>query len=641
MNSESKRRVAEALLKAAEALHVSSERVSGYLHPEVQRFKKHVSPDDAPLIVNSGKGKEVAEAQPRLFDFWLKTHADRYTQGHELDAVRHAGFWYWLTSDKYSEQREAALSNLGMDEHELPSALFFDVKQQPLLKNEWLVHFTNNAMKIAEEGFVHGVADPKKLGLTVFIPAAEKTGGFNFAYEASDKRFIKVAQRGWHGWRFGEEAVVFRANGIRVWHRTDEQSEVVFWGKSAHDRVALKVLPEDGWCVLSRGGRTMFASDDDSDDGLWRCIQWVKNNYEQYRKPLSASSSGFEPSASDPKRWRRKAEGALGTPVSASAEELFHGSNQLFNEFSKEKIGKSQRGPGVFFSNSEKYAKVFGPYVYRCSVSLKNPKVYPTSMDFQVDVLRSGDDVTALYDSLKADGHDGVVIKKSKVSTGVVREVIAFDPSSATILSGPKPLSASSKLSTVYHVGNLDSPRKKPHVSYEGSGLSVSLHPDAWRKIARGHVSGDTWELSKDDPKFLLATKANKEKAAQWAVKNGWLEEATRYRVSWFDDEMDDEVSMEFDSLDEAQAEDRGEPEPVNSYTFAKKGKDYWRKAFQSKPDNSMASDFAVLWFAEGRGYDGVWWNDKLDPVRLSAPRGVIFQSRLGEWSKKKVTEAR
>lgn len=143
---------------------------------------------------------------------------------------------------------------------------------------------------------------------------------------------------------------------------------------------------------------------------------------------------GFEPSASDPKRWRRKAEGALGTPVSASAEELFHGSNQLFNEFSKEKIGKSQRGPGVFFSNSEKYAKVFGPYVYRCIVSLKNPKVYPTSMDFQVDVLRSGDDVTALYDSLKADGHDGVVIKKSKVSTGVVREVIAFDPSSATIL---------------------------------------------------------------------------------------------------------------------------------------------------------------------------------------------------------------
>lgn len=197
-----------------------------------------------------------------------------------------------------------------------------------------------------------------------------------------------------------------------------------------------------------------------------------------------------------------------------------------------------------------------------------------------------------------------------------------------------------SKLSTVYHVGRLDQPKRSGSFSYEGSGLSVSLHPDAWRRIARGQVSGDTWVLKKAKPKFLLATKTNKEKAVEWAVKNGWIDEAMRYRVSWFDDEMSDTMSTEFDSFEEAQveAEDRGvEPEAVKSYVLAKKGIDYWRQAFQSEPDNSMAAEFAILWFAEERGYDGVWWNDKLDPNRLSAPRGVIFQSKLGEWSKQKI----
>lgn len=199
--------------------------------------------------------------------------------------------------------------------------------------------------------------------------------------------------------------------------------------------------------------------------------------------------------------------------------------------------------------------------------------------------------------------------------------------------------SASAK-NTVYHVGNLDAPRKKPHVSYEGSGLSVSLHPEEWRKIARGHVSGDTWALSKEDPKFLLANKANQKKARKWAIENGWLKPQTRYQVSWFDDEMDDTMSMTFDSMEEAKEEAEShevEVEEIDSVALDSKGLRYWKEAFSSEPKNSLAGDFAILWYAEAKGYDGVWWNDRLDPVRLSAPRGVIFQSKLPEWSKTKV----
>jgi hypothetical protein len=200
--------------------------------------------------------------------------------------------------------------------------------------------------------------------------------------------------------------------------------------------------------------------------------------------------------------------------------------------------------------------------------------------------------------------------------------------------------SASAGKKTVYHVGNLDAPRKKPHVSYEGSGLSVSLHPEEWRKIARGKVSGDTWALSKEDPKFLLANKANQKKARQWAIDNGWLKSQTRYQVSWFDDEMNDTMAMTFDSLDEAKEEAEAygvEVEEIDSVALDSKGLTYWREAFSSRPSNSLAESFAILWYAEYKGYDGVWWNDKLDPARLSAPRGVIFQSKLPEWSKTKV----
>lgn len=200
------------------------------------------------------------------------------------------------------------------------------------------------------------------------------------------------------------------------------------------------------------------------------------------------------------------------------------------------------------------------------------------------------------------------------------------------------------QLTTVYHVGRLDQPRRMPAVSYEGSGLSVSLHPAEWRKIARGHVGGDTWELTKEDPKFLMATAANKKKAVDWAVANGWIAPQKRYRVSWFDDEMDDTMNIEFDSLEEAQEEADNydvEPEEVDSFVLDKKGKAYWKQTFSSKPSNSFAKDFAIIWFAEANGYDGVWWNEKLDPARLSAPRGVIFQSKLPEWTKRKIDDAR
>lgn len=114
-------------------------------------------------------------------------------------------------------------------------------------------------------------------------------------------------------------------------------------------------------------------------------------------------------------------------------EVLYHGSKSEFSSFRPSVSGV--RGWGIFLSDSPKYAKVFGDILYTCRVRLDNPKIYATSSDFVGDEMRSGGNAEELTRSLAEDGFDGVVIERSKVSTGTVREVIVFDPESITQLS--------------------------------------------------------------------------------------------------------------------------------------------------------------------------------------------------------------
>ena len=61
-------------------------------------------------------------------------------------------------------------------------------------------------------------------------------------------------------------------------------------------------------------------------------------------------------------------------------EQLFHGSS--IKNINKLVPNKSVlRGYGIFLSNSLKYAKVFGEYIYICEVNLSNPKTYDDSLD--------------------------------------------------------------------------------------------------------------------------------------------------------------------------------------------------------------------------------------------------------------------
>jgi hypothetical protein len=106
-------------------------------------------------------------------------------------------------------------------------------------------------------------------------------------------------------------------------------------------------------------------------------------------------------------------------------ETLFHGTSEnIIGEF---KTNKGLRGNGIFFCDSYKYAKKFGCNIYVCQILLTKPKIYVNSLDLEIDSQKNNSSEN-LCEILKKDGYDGIVILNSKVSTGIVKEVICFYP---------------------------------------------------------------------------------------------------------------------------------------------------------------------------------------------------------------------
>lgn len=192
-------------------------------------------------------------------------------------------------------------------------------------------------------------------------------------------------------------------------------------------------------------------------------------------------------------------------------------------------------------------------------------------------------------------------------------------------------------LRKLFHVGSLNSKKKGKH-SYEGNGLSVSTHPAAWRKIARGQVIGDTFSANKTDNKFLNAhalLNKHKEAIANWAVQRGYLLPTGTVTVSWFDDELDNEVAQEFSSMNKAKQEFGN----LEDYTVSvnKKGHSPTPLLKKITRNPQMTStgilEYVLPLYAGEMELDGVWWSDRLDVQRYSAPRGVIIPSKISTWS--------
>ncbi len=189
-------------------------------------------------------------------------------------------------------------------------------------------------------------------------------------------------------------------------------------------------------------------------------------------------------------------------------------------------------------------------------------------------------------------------------------------------------------LRVVYHVGTLDV-RQKSNFSHEGRGLSVSLHPDEWQKIARGQVSGDLWKLENPQGRFLNfhAWRRNPTRAAiKWGVEAGLIILKSVFRAEYEDDDIGETMYVDFDSIEAARAEgyETAKKLPA-SPTMTSKLAAYmgWRQ-----PELTMSLDALAVAYSDHLGLDGVWWQDKLDVGAYSAPRGVILPNRIRGWKR-------
>ena len=150
-----------------------------------------------------------------------------------------------------------------------------------MVKNEWCIHFGNDAMNIANEGFTGGTDDINQLAYT---NAGQKKNseGYDFAFIISD---LSVDDN-----EYGSEAVIFRTSGVEIYHWGDNQRQVIFWGPYAHDFIPISYSEEEGeWIVTGMNNQILKAGKPSE------IAMWATNNLPQYRKQIMAGKNGYTP----------------------------------------------------------------------------------------------------------------------------------------------------------------------------------------------------------------------------------------------------------------------------------------------------------------------------------------------------------
>lgn len=150
-----------------------------------------------------------------------------------------------------------------------------------LESNSWLVHLTDYPDQIKKNGFVYGVDEMDKLGLTTyFSDSYKKYGGYNFAFQTGSKDLSSAVRKG----RYGKSAVMFMSAGLQVYHNGDDEYQVIFDGKNVKPKniVVLEVSNSSGeWYIVNQNRNSNFdLFEGDFED----VVKWVENNYIQYRR---------------------------------------------------------------------------------------------------------------------------------------------------------------------------------------------------------------------------------------------------------------------------------------------------------------------------------------------------------------------
>lgn len=165
-----------------------------------------------------------------------------------------------------------------IDYYEWPSWLVMDFIK--VVKNEWCIHFTSDSDNISKYGFTGGTDDVSHLGYTG-AGQEKKSAGYNFAFLIND-RSVNFNS-------YGDEAVIFRASGVEVYHSGDEQNQVIFWGPNVREIIPIHQEYGD-WVVYGGNGQILVRKDKPSEIAIW-----AVENLPQYRKQIMTGKNGYIP----------------------------------------------------------------------------------------------------------------------------------------------------------------------------------------------------------------------------------------------------------------------------------------------------------------------------------------------------------
>ena len=170
------------------------------------------------------------------------------------------------------------------NENYLDAPAWLFMENPSYVNNEWLIHFSDNAYDIAINGFKYGTPEYEEIAYSGAGDIKNKYGeGYDFAYLLDEFGNYYRSDRAYeYKPKYGSEAVIFRANGIRLYHYGDGEYQVIFWGPSAKDLIYIEYDDEYSWCIKSlKNGNILYYNED-----FEKVADWAINNKVQYRKHM-------------------------------------------------------------------------------------------------------------------------------------------------------------------------------------------------------------------------------------------------------------------------------------------------------------------------------------------------------------------
>jgi len=184
----------------------------------------------------------------------------------------------------------------------------------------------------------------------------------------------------------------------------------------------------------------------------------------------------------------------------------------------------------------------------------------------------------------------------------------------------------------VEHVGSLNANHRESS-SHEGDGLSVSIHPEEWTRIAK--LGGlPIWRIERQDGQPLQflnyhkLTPTQSDLIIQWGITTKLITPGTVYLVPFTDEEGELESYYALDNLTEAEEEaaglgyDKSIIEAREGHLPTDKFRQRGERISLGKVEQGLAIRLCENPDTE---LDGVWFDDILDGY-WSAPRGVLTQ---------------